>query len=525
MQLPSSRSERVALGVLLLVCAAVLLIFVRGGVDDRSEDLATAPLPRAEPVQQPTTTPRRRVRHPELEVAPAPLPPVDVAASEPPKILRYRVRDIWNGADVPGLAFALAADLDVATRESAAIRAQTATGEWILAPDADGQIPLPAAHLAADIRPLDPAWHVADREEAAAEATPDDDLPTLWVYSMLEVSGTVRSAVPKPRLRLSDVEISARAHGADSVLDPSGGAAGQLLERWLAQRGLRPLGTLGNPTADGRFQFEIPRVRGTTIRARVPDVPDVPGKPASGWQDATFTIPEDVAATGHARMDFLLERGYEVTGRLVDEDGRPLAGVRVDVHVVIYVDKEELIISELRKRGHGYGARWHPGMPKAIVDYRIIGTTDADGRFRIVSKIDGKLIVSVIPDTEHHVEVVPGGQVSTFDRSDPFTLRSSRGRAPVKLAGRHGRSFAGLRVSCNDMSLVDIQPTYSFTLGDDSMFPSRFLVEGHEYSFSVWPKSGALPIADEILLWSGEPELEIGPLTLGGKRATSQGNK
>lgn len=499
------RHRSAAAGIALLVVALLLLLWLERRdptpVDTSSRPPATAEETAPAPPQPSPVTEDRREPEP---LPPAPEPPVEEPpVVEPPEIVECTVRDVWNGAAVPGLSFALNAELDDATRSAAGIDTRTDTGEWVLPSVLGGLVRVPAEHVAAALRPLDSEWQVIGPVQSGG-----DETPTIWVHAWLSVTGTVRASTTTAALALEDVVISTQAHGADPLADPTerGGTAA-VNESWLAKRGLRRPAEPVRADAHGRFSFRMPRLPTTTIRATASPPP---GSRSSGWKEATYTIPDKVAASGSVHADLVLERGYEISGQLVDEDGKPVAGVSVRLHVVHYIDKADMVIEKMRRFGVGYTAQWDPTMPKAVVDYQIDGRTDEQGRFSIESKVDGELTLTFKPDTEHHIENVPVGRLSRFARDEPFALHSSRGPG-VRLVNEIGLPFAGHPVSLLDISYGDIQPLFQYKLGDDSILPSRFLVEGHEYHIGVKAKKGggALPIANEFFIWNGQTELVI----------------
>ncbi len=465
--------------------------------------------------------PTKRVERRHHVVLDPPPEPESVAESPPdtpPEIVRYVVRDVFDSTPVSGLSFALSAELDARTREAAGITEQTAEGAWVLTPTPDGSLRIPASSIDGDLHAIDTAWRVAECEPLAS-----DEESTLWVYRMVQVSVTVRAGTTTTSpLRLERVAITATAHGANSVFAQEAGDDAPLSEIWLRRHGLFDFGVKGHADADGRLSFEIPRVSTITVRARV----DPLGmETASGWRDAAQTISDEATAAGSAHLELTLERGYEISGRLVDDEGHPVEGVRVSLHVVHYIDMDEISPAKLALVGHNYTLNWDPSMPKAIVDYKVYGRTDADGRFSLISHTDGELTISFVPTSDQHIENVAIGRLSGFDRDEDFTLRSSRGEPAVKLVGAHGASFAGQRVTLTDTSYGDIQPSFSHRLGSDAKLPSRYLVKGHTYWFLVHSKRGALPLTDAVVTWNGETELEIKPLRMGGNRASESADK
>ncbi len=522
---PSRRTRHALGGVATLALCALVSWLLRGS--PTTERATPEPMPKEREESVVVAAPRVHVAPPAPETIREPAHEPETAAvalaepdapSEPPaEPLTLIVRDVWNGREVVGVPLALTTERSAAELAAAGRANELAPGRFRIEEVARALLRIPAASVGDPLESLDAEWRVVGRSRPDAT-----NHMVVWVARSLLVEGSVRIVDASAVLAFDDIEILACSNGADSYVGGAATADTTPDEPWLAAQRLGDLGVLGRPDADGRFAFTIPRLRSTTIRARVRARSDAA---ATGWRDAAFTIPDAMARSGTARVVLELERGYVLSGRVVDEDGNPVVGVRVTLHIVRRVDRSALVPAELRKMGLGYSANWHPGMPQAIVDHAVRGSTGAGGRFELAARIDGELTISLAPATEHHVENIAVGSVSGYSRSDAFVVRSARDVPPVRLVGPDGTGFPGRQVLFNDLSAGDIQPCYSRRLGTDSAIPGRFLVAGRRYAFTVLPEEGSLPIAEDTVVWRGEREIVVRPFNAAGKVVEEAGGR
>ncbi len=456
-----------------------------------------APRAHAAAASEPPLCERSRI---DVQPAPAepPPPPAAVPVQAP---MRLEVRDLWDGAPVPGLRLGVRLPVPVAVDVEDA-RNGSIEGPREVCTSAEGSVEIPADWSPRDIVSLDAGWRIAPQRGETSDAFAN----VLDAYRMLRVFGDVRSAGGPVELDPTQVELSAVSNGADAFGTAESSAP--VRESTLAALGLREFVELPRPDARGWFEFELPRLPSLLLRACA--LPPQ-GQVVAPWRSATYLVPDAAAAAGEVRVHFELEAGYEVSGSVVDDDGHPVAGVSVSVHVVQHVDPSELVPSHLRRFGVGYSARWDPTMPKAIVGYRFVTTTDAEGHFRVVAAMDGELTFWFVPETEHHVDLVPSGTVSQFARTAPFTLRTTRDERRIRFFGPGGARYRNRQVWVSDLSCGDVQATVFSRLDVDSSLPARLLVAGHRYHVEVVPDVGVYPLADSMVVWDGGPELELVP--------------
>ena len=160
------------------------------------------------------------------------------------------------------------------------------------------------------------------------------------------------------------------------VVDPDGrpvlGASVRLmiLGGWSIGPDLR---TTSGP--DGRFVLSVPRGASDRIAEAAAGTPRVVATAKGfglGWAD-----PGD-----HHELTVRLVPDVPIEGRIVDADGRPIAGVKVGTHNAWASPKEDLGSFIENVKGHGWSP-WEGARPLDLVAYDSAATTDIDGRFRL----------------------------------------------------------------------------------------------------------------------------------------------
>jgi RNA polymerase sigma factor (sigma-70 family) len=190
-------------------------------------------------------------------------------------------------------------------------------------------------------------WYERTSEPLAAAPKPPDDKPKI--------------ALPKGETPES-VQIQGR------VLDPEGkpkaGAKLLLLDK------NQKLGQLGVTAADGRFTIAVPKeAKDQWLLAR------------SG--DSGIDFLHLAQALQRKTIEFRLVKDRAIRGRIVNTEGKPVAGVRVAVQSLnLYADNSlDSFLSAWKKR------HFQRGLPSGVKDFwseaavLLPATTDADGRF------------------------------------------------------------------------------------------------------------------------------------------------
>ena len=163
--------------------------------------------------------------------------------------------------------------------------------------------------------------------------------------------------------------------------------------------------------ADGKFRVHGIRAgEQLVVRARHPDFGEEVRRPARAGANLTIT----------------LRAARQLAGRVIDADGKPIAGVRVRITLAPREDRK----------------------PNAERFHRL-AVTDAGGRFRVLRTVPGKLLAHL-----SHPEFAPLQQA--FDATE---ARSMLDIGLVRL--RRGASISGIVIDGEDMPCSDVEVTAS----------------------------------------------------------------
>ena len=125
----------------------------------------------------------------------------------------------------------------------------------------------------------------------------------------------------------------------------------------------------------GRFVLAIPSGASDRVAEAAAGTPRVvatsPGF-GLGWAD-----PED-----RKELTVRLVPDLPIEGRIVNAEGRPIAGVKVKTHNAWASPKEDLAAFIENVKGHGWSP-WEGARPLELIAYDSAATTDLDGRFRL----------------------------------------------------------------------------------------------------------------------------------------------
>jgi len=138
---------------------------------------------------------------------------------------------------------------------------------------------------------------------------------------------------------------------------------------------------------------------------------------------------KNVAARGNARLDFTLQPGHHVEGRIIDETGAPLAGL----HVWASMRPPEFAQIDL-----------FPSRETYMLAMK--ATTDKDGHFRLDNLPAGKALISANGPGNIHIDELP--------------LAVDRDVQRIEIPKR-------LQVTGTVVSTVDGKPIANFTIEDD----------------------------------------------------------
>ena len=231
----------------------------------------------------------------------------------------------------------------------------------------------------------------------------------------------------------------------------------------------------------GRYAIRVPRSMRRMIRDELLDlfprlVATAPGF-APGWLDGAFR--PEAAASGKIALP---PAGPPIEGRLVDLEGRPIAGARL-VSKNLFFPRDGTIAGWLTKLKAG-GSRgiWRE-MENLSIEPNPSATTDLDGRFQLegpgAGRVASLLLTGPTVATETLYVLGEGSaEVRTVDKSmmesRPFVVRPPRftlAAAPTKpvegviLDPANGRPIAGVGIKGN----IDRESDHTFIDGLDAI--------------------------------------------------------
>jgi hypothetical protein len=153
---------------------------------------------------------------------------------------------------------------------------------------------------------------------------------------------------------------------------------------WLLRRGLRPVRCRPGPDRNGKFEVEVPAVRGMVILAELPGC-----RPARAFLE--FTPGADFAD----RISLDLDRAPIVRGIVRTQLGLKGTKARVTVWVAETTRLDRFQPARLPFSGHKY---WlEVGQEEAMVTYEASGETDRNGEYEIPVHVEGEAIVLAEP--------------------------------------------------------------------------------------------------------------------------------
>jgi hypothetical protein len=169
-----------------------------------------------------------------------------------------------------------------------------------------------------------------------------------------------------------------------------------------SQPGQQPLQQTATTDAEGRYEFgKLPASRYSITVSRNGYVTLQFGQQRPFEPGKSLNLAESEIAE---KIDFALPRGGVIAGRITDNFGEPLAGVRVDAQRYQYLPGGQ---RRLTSAGN-------PGIPFGFV-------TDDLGQFRVYGLMPGAYVVSAAPSIVGAASVTTGGGTASSGGDDGFT--------------------------------------------------------------------------------------------------------
>lgn len=200
------------------------------------------------------------------------------------------------------------------------------------------------------------------------------------LYRLTRVTGRVRGEGGPAPLDPMTVSLVALGVGLEEYGRPDRKTPDPWNPQWLLARRVQRHDRLAAPDRDGLFDVRVPRIRGMVLRATAP-----------GWRATWARIPSDV---DEFAVELTLRVGYSVAGRVLGEDGAPVAGLRVVAYVSQFGSYDGIHYEQLPLAGHeGYTGWWYQQGNRAGVNYMEAASIDEEGRFVPQLKTDGHVLL------------------------------------------------------------------------------------------------------------------------------------
>ncbi len=437
---------------------------------------------------------------PEQEPPPPP-PPIKQAAEEPPPPLPADPGGAGKETIEKGIVTLVLKDLAdgslLGNFRLVAPEGSLGAEPQKLISGVDGSVVVPGA-LTRQLKPASGRWRVAGE-------TQEDDRPvTLWLCEMVEVDVTVTLTGTGRRADLSQVRLWASLLmdlgplGDESIRPP-------FTKTWTENAGVLPVRDLPGPVADGRVRVTLPAIKGLTISAHL-----------AGWRPDHAAVPPK--GGGDVRLAVALRlsrRALNVTGRLVDENGKPICNTRVMLYVTQRMPIGEMLTDEeIRKAGHAYTSTISEKKGYARVTWQVgVQTAGPDsetpGGFTLSSNVEGDALLVVMPPDEWVVERRSLGALSEDIHSLEIVLKEAEG-LPDLLITKGGETLSGFEVLIVDLSSGDAQPAFLVRGSAEGTIGTSKLEPGHRYHFVVfWKDDGKRISRTGPVMWSGQRVLDV----------------
>jgi hypothetical protein len=304
---------------------------------------------------------------------PSPTPPAergggDAALHEfPNDVITFSCRDAITDAPVPGL------ELVVVRRRDGEVRR-----EEVVLSDSGGWVSIPAS----DLKRVAPSANSGFETRGSLQDLLRSGV--LIVFRVFVLSGEIRFDgelggldPPYADVRLDILHFMPRPEYGRRPPAEWLASSSRMRERRYWQIGIPRVP--GDVDADtGKFEFRVPQIPGGTLAAN-----------AAGWRPVSLELPaspEDY--DGLSPMLLVFHRATRLSGRLLDDAGRPVTSCGIQVHGLGEGDQISRWFKEAQVAGGGAGI-FIPSQDAAYFHMTRMLTTRADGRFEFYGTVDG----------------------------------------------------------------------------------------------------------------------------------------
>ena len=233
-----------------------------------------------------------------------------------------------------------------------------------------------------------------------------------------------------------------------------------------------------------------------------------------GFTSSFVEIPRATERSPPPTVDVavVLQREQVIQGVLLDDQGRPLKNQRIDLLVSRKVASSEVSIEGEASRGLAFGVTTEGGGTVAYIKTKIGATTGPDGRFRILTSVNGPSILLV-----HRPGFLAGREsmASTVDSPD-IELRLQRPRGPtVCTLVQDGKPLGRGSLRASDMSRHP-QSTIRTEVDDHGRFQTEWFDRGVVYEVRFIASKHS-PFEGRVAVeftWRGQAEIDVSEVRL-----------
>jgi hypothetical protein len=330
-------------------------------------------------------------------------------------------------------------------------------------------------------------WRRAKRRGSGLNGT-----GILWIYRDLRVECTLRTRDGEP---FDPGDAGFRTFVDDAGLSPAGwdGPGAEYRARIVGDARIHAEST-GD---EGRFVVHVPRIRGIVL-----------GVSAKGWRSATVALDPYMRSTV-AHVELVLERGYRVRGRLIDDAGRPIVEGGVSAYTIVRISAEDLLHgpSPLH-RAAGYGAAADLASGDGYMKFTTAARTDDRGRFELsIDVADGHTWLLAGGKGTRRAEYEVGAPAS--DVEDLVLVAETIRGNPVIRLDVNGQPLADTTILVCDLDFgaTEAQPSFQRRTNADGELPADWLKRGRRYSFAVVLSMRL--VRHGCVRWDGERSIDL----------------
>ena len=200
------------------------------------------------------------------------------------------------------------------------------------------------------------------------------------------------------------------------------------------------------------------------------------------------------------------EEQFEIIGRVVTADGRPVADVQVMAVILRRMNPRDVDLSVLKPAGHTLGVIKRPADDYALVSNKLSTRTLQDGRFEFVTPVDGDETLLVVHQAGCERGEQRLAQLSQTDATGVEIVLRPASPGVRCLLRMDKRPLAEGALVFID---VKAEPQYHFAVEvtADGSFPTTWLAPGRLYTLVYHPHQGDGILTGNVL-WRVQTTLD-----------------